>query len=98
MMLKVMAIPEPMALLKGRAFRCAVERFFYHLRASKVAEKTQPEVILKGRSFSYAVASALFLSSRIRLQPVRFSLRFQDFFLSGEVAENLSLFSFADTV
>jgi hypothetical protein len=71
MMLKVMAIPEPMALLKGRAFRCAVERFFYHLRASKVAEKTQPEVILKGRSFSYAVASALFLSSRIRLQPVR---------------------------
>jgi len=55
-------------------------------------------VILKGRSFSYAVASALFLSSRIRLQPVRFSLRFQDFFLSGEVAENLSLFSFADTV
>jgi hypothetical protein len=28
MMLKVMARPEPMALLKVRTFRCAVERFF----------------------------------------------------------------------
>jgi hypothetical protein len=31
-------------------------------------------------------------------RPTRFSLRLQDFFLSGEVAENLSLFTPADTV
>jgi hypothetical protein len=27
-MLKVMTGPKPMALLKGRGFKCAVERFF----------------------------------------------------------------------